>query len=253
MALILLAFPVAVGAASLISYVSRLQIQSIEVSGVKSLSSEIVRAHTESILYDGKWRLFSRRNIILYPRGEITRSLMADFPYIKTADVSRRGLFSHTLIVQIDERVPATIWCPDSLLARELPQAVTREACYVMDETGFIFAAAPESASALPRYSGALADGPIGATLQPEYFKNLQETFFLFAERNPTGIHVIDQHDFTIAFADGWYVKASLDQPGEVIVGNLETVLSSEALKGREGELEYIDLRFGNRVYYTFK
>jgi hypothetical protein len=33
----------------------------------------------------------------------------------------------------------------------------------------------------------------------------------------------------------------------------LELVLSSDALQGKEGQLEYIDLRFGDRVYYKLR
>jgi len=36
-------------------------------------------------------------------------------------------------------------------------------------------------------------------------------------------------------------------------VKNLELVLSSDVLKGKTDALEYVDLRFGNRVYYKLK
>ena len=34
---------------------------------------------------------------------------------------------------------------------------------------------------------------------------------------------------------------------------NLQLVLSSGPLKGKDSELEYVDLRFNNRVYYKLK
>jgi hypothetical protein len=36
------------------------------------------------------------------------------------------------------------------------------------------------------------------------------------------------------------------------VIDNLESVLESESLLADDRELEYIDLRFGNRVYYRY-
>ena len=51
----------------------------------------------------------------------------------------------------------------------------------------------------------------------------------------------------------GFAVRASFGNDGEAVVKNLQLVLSSDVLRGRESELEYVDLRFGNRVYYKLK
>ena len=37
------------------------------------------------------------------------------------------------------------------------------------------------------------------------------------------------------------------------MVRNLQLVLSSNPLNGKASDLQYIDLRFGNRVYYKLK
>ena len=37
-----------------------------------------------------------------------------------------------------------------------------------------------------------------------------------------------------------------------ILVKNLTLILDSDALRGKENLLEYIDLRFGNRMYYKF-
>ena len=48
----------------------------------------------------------------------------------------------------------------------------------------------------------------------------------------------------------GFEIRASLKGDPGKLIRDLELVLTSDELRGKESRLEYIDLRFGNRVYY---
>ena len=69
----------------------------------------------------------------------------------------------------------------------------------------------------------------------------------------PTGATLLNKQDFSISLAEGFSIKVSFGQDGGAIVKNLQLVLSTGSLQGKRNELEYVDLRFGNRVYYKMK
>ncbi len=64
---------------------------------------------------------------------------------------------------------------------------------------------------------------------------------------------VQDNSDFAVSLAGGYFLKASFGTAPQTLVRNLELVLSAPALAGKTAELEYVDLRFGDRVYYRLK
>jgi hypothetical protein len=68
-----------------------------------------------------------------------------------------------------------------------------------------------------------------------------------------TGATVENGQDFWVPLTQGFYIKASFGEDPESIVNNLQLVLSSDALAGKEDQLEYVDLRFGDRVYYKLQ
>ena len=50
--------------------------------------------------------------------------------------------------------------------------------------------------------------------------------------------------------ADGYFVRASFGQDARALSQNLKLVTVTDPLKSKIKSLEYIDLRFGDRVYY---
>jgi hypothetical protein len=58
--------------------------------------------------------------------------------------------------------------------------------------------------------------------------------------------------EVTYHLAEGFEVRSVVSALPE-LKGTLSLVLASEALRGKRSELEYVDIRFKNRVYYRFK
>ncbi len=52
---------------------------------------------------------------------------------------------------------------------------------------------------------------------------------------------------------EGFLLKVSYGADAGTLVKNLQLVLQSDVLQGKRDKIEYIDLRFGNRVYYKLK
>ena len=167
------------------------------------------------------------------------------FPRVESARVSRSSLFSTALTIQISERTMYGMWCAED----------TR--CYEMDETGFIFSETSYATSTKYLFTGGIAtsSGPVGQSFVKAHLPGLLTLLRLLGQAGyePRGASIVSDQDFLVPLARGFMLKVSFGVDANALVRNLELVLSSDVLKGKEDNIEYIDLRFGDRVYYKLK
>lgn len=236
-----------------LSYLPRFTVQEIAVRGAEDLPPRLIRYYAETVLYDGSYHFLSRANVLLFPREEIEHSLASFFPRVKSARIERSSLLATAATVAIEEREPFALWCKPPL-----PDG-TPDACYQMDNEGVVFAVAPESATSSARYifGGGLVVGkePVGQTFASSHLPGLSA---LLAELGQAGLHplgatVENDQDFIVPFAEGFTLKASFGKEPSALTRDLQLVLSSDPLRGKEDQIEYADLRFGNKVYYKLK
>ena len=240
---------------SVLSYLPRFSVQDIRIDGAKELRPELVHSYVETRLFDGSYRFLSPVNIFLYPRARIEEGLIAYFPRVRSARVSRPALLSTTIVVSIEEREAFARWCLPASDA-----GAKEERCFLMDRSGVIFA--PFATSTRAPDTGYVFRGGVSATSSPAgqaYLPGAFSGVLALLERLgqagyvPESISAEGEQDFSVSLARGFSIRASFGGDVSALVKNLELVLSSESLRGKESELEYIDLRFGNRVYYKLK
>lgn len=237
---------------SALSYSPKFAIQGIAVVGAKEVPASLVRAYVETKLYDGTNPLLSRGNIFLYPRAEIEKSVTGYFPRIRTAEIARGALLAQAITVTVAERTPFALWCSGALSS----DSGTND-CYVMDDSGFVFAPAVSPFSGSMVFGGglSLSSSPIGETYLPTHLANVLLLLERFRQAAfaPESVFAENEQDFSVQFKEGFELRASWGDYANVLVRNLQLALSSEPLRGKESKLEYIDLRFGNRVYYKIR
>lgn len=237
------------------SYMPQFSVQSFEIQGAKELQSEILRSRAESVVFDGRSRLFSRANVFLYPKAEIAASLMQEFPRIESIEVARASVSSTNVLISIREREPYAKWCASGVLGSEESEAM----CYTMDRGGYIFAAADATSTTLASpyvFNGALSatSSPVGQTYLPAKLSALLALLDRLAQTGFTPAEVfVDGEDFSILLGQGFELRASFGANVAELVRDLDLVLSSDSLRDKQYQLEYIDLRFGNRVYYKLE
>ena len=249
----------AVWGVSYASYLPQFSVQTINISGAENVPADLIQSYALTILDDGSHHFISRDNIFIYPRAVLERDIVGYFPRINSASVSRPDYFSTTLDIQVTERQPYALWCDDS------------GSCYQMDSGGFIFAEASASStpdSARPQTSyifkgglsdpeasstpGSIPSSPIGESYVPAHLPGIVALLKYLGQSgfNPEGVTVESDQDFSIPLTEGFFLKASFGEDAETLTHNLQLVLAPDALQGKEAELEYVDLRFGDRVYY---
>jgi hypothetical protein len=110
--------------------------------------------------------------------------------------------------------------------------------------------------------SQAAVQNPIGQTFVGAHMPGIVALLQMLGQAgfSPSGATVENAQDFWVplkpglpAGGQGFYIKASFGEDPGSIVSNLALVLSSDALAGKESQLQYVDLRFGDRVYYKLQ
>ena len=234
-----------------LSYAERFTIQTIVVKGADKMPSDVVASYVRSQLDDGRWHFLSRSNIFLYHKAAIEHALAVNFPRVLSASMGRGAPLSSELIVTISERQPFALWCA------QISDPV--ESCSIVDERGYFFADntdLSEHTSTSYIFSGGILGAPtIGNTLAPGHLAGIVALLNLLtsAGYTPKDIAIQSDRDLFITLQQGFYIKVSYGEDGVQLVRNLQLILTSATLLHKEAELEYIDLRFGNRIYYKFK
>lgn len=258
----ILVFLILIGFVFLFSWLSKIpsiQIENIEVSGNLTVSKdEIINAlrNETSAKY---LKLFSKNSIFLYPKKIIETKLADDFKRIETVSIKSKGL--KTLIVSMAERKPDSLWCfGDSSEDGNVPKNENSGKCYFLDKEGVVFSEAPDfSGSTFLRYYGLLDDieQPIGENYMTS--EKFREVSRFIDSLEILGIKVAtfraeSESDYEIDLKNG--IKIILDdkQPFDKILENIQSILTEVDLKkeyspNNPPKINYVDLRFGNKVY----
>ncbi len=239
-----------IGLITTLSRVNEINIKEVRVEGNSIVSETDILDVVKSEL-DGHYGfLFPKTNILIYPRTDITSSVLETYKYIKSINLETQDL--QKINVVVEERKPFALWC-DVLYSEE-------ETCYFLDEEGFIFSLAPTfTGNVFVKYYGEVLgivdNSPIGHQfLSKENFFGL--TFILEEMENIDLIAealIVDGNNVEIFVENGSQVLFKLDQNPLTVSDNLGAVLDSSTLGEEDLELDYIDLRFGNKVYYKLR
>src|SRR3989344_2174489 len=230
-----------------ISRLPRLNIDNIIVVGNKVVETEAIKEVAEKELAGDYFFVFPKTNIFLYPKNKLEYALLNEFKRIK--DVSFLVEDRKMLRMDVSERTPKYLWCDGIVMSPSVP-----ENCYFMDEGGFIFDEAPY-------FSGEVYFKFYGtASLLEKSFENLisfKKTLEGMGLR-PAVLSIQENRDVRIflSTSTGPEIIFKVDSDFQKVTENLEAALTTEPLqsdfKNKYSSLLYIDLRFGNKVYFKF-
>ncbi|MFH2013772.1 MAG: hypothetical protein ABIJ17_02270 [Patescibacteria group bacterium] len=182
---------------------------------------------------------FDYKNIFLFTNKKIKIDLLNKFP--KIADIQiKKNYFKRSIELEIEQRERLGIVCGDN--------------CFYFDKTGFLFEDAPRTSGSLILLINYNSDLNIGKNIFNEKFINqileirdylVIETFIKALNFN---VEIFPITEIKVATNEGWYALFDLERDIQKQLLSLKVVLQ-EKIQHREN-LEYIDLRIENRVYY---
>ncbi len=231
------------GAAGLsaLTFHQSVAISSVIVEGTRQISAAQIETSTLQALLSHEGMLYSRNTILTADLSAVGERLRKDFPRIEDISVRRYGM--NTVKVTITERIPFATWC----------DASGEGLCYHADETGFIFEEA-SGAYVYPALRGGVTEGQsIGAYVLPGIFNRLRGFVVAFRdiEMQSDAISISDDGvDMRMSFENNPDIIVLLDDDPVRVAQTIHTARTAAPVKEKYAGLEYIDARFGNRLYY---
>lgn len=224
------------------SRVEALTLMEVEVIGGETIDHESLRSIVKEELEGSYYRLVPRRFAWTYPQ-ETIESRISEIERVKNVHIERTS--GQKLVVIFEEYKPYALWC-ETLTTRE---------CLFLDRDGFAFGHAPKlQGSAFLRFSETGRIPQVGETPFNGSFIRESSAFIMrvYDELNLNIIQIekTGDEDVTYHIAGGGKLKVTLRMDSNQTFDNLETILLSEEFKHIEpGNFQYIDLRYGNKIF----
>lgn len=225
-------------------YVTRLSvftIASVSVVGGETIDITSIEQKVTETLAGEYIGFIPRRFVYAYPEEDILR-ILDEIPRLKSPVITRDGT---TLMIRFEEYFPHALWCEN----RE------SEVCFFIDRDGFAFSEAPKlEGGAFPRFH-VIGTTPARRTqmVPVEDLRAIETLRELMYEelRFPVAFVETDiVRDVFLGLAGGGEIKATLRMQPEETVANLRSILAAEEFSDiKPGSFQYIDLRFGNKVF----
>lgn len=265
--LVIIIFFISIG---YLSRIQRLKIKEISISGNKVIETDEIKKIADEHLAGNYLWVFPKNNLLFYPKQELTLDLKNNLKRISDVNLN---IYEQRLEIGINERDPVATWCGESFdetsnISNETEPSERTEKCYFIDKDGYLFAEAPYFSSGVyVKYYGKInsTDEVVGSTFASNIFsrflslKNslvnleLKPVIFYEKENGDTYIYLTSK---TIGKL-GPEIRIKNESNFEKVAENLEAALTTEPLKtefnSKYSSLLYIDLRFGNKVYYKFQ
>ncbi len=236
-----------------LSWIPYIRIQAVEVAGAQTLASSTVEQFVSEKIEGRTLLVLPKNNILLYPKGNITSRLLSEYPVLKKIEVRPKSFSA--IRVALTERTPKALWCG---LYRD-----ETGGCRLMDETGFVYTG--DLGLELPsyiRYTGT-ASTTLGYTgaVEPQQYLHAETFAALTAlvdalannqkQTSVVGVHVDEHNDVRVTFANSFVLMFALQDINRDVYERFVLALASEPfLNKTTADFEYLDLRFGDKLYY---
>jgi len=259
--IIFLIFILFITGLSLLSTNKKINIQTVNINGNNVLiKNDILKVVDQELV--GKYLfLFPKRNSFIYPGQKIKNSLLESFNRISDVQIAKDDLT--TITISIKERTGIYLFCDQEGSEEEA------EDCYYIDDVGLIFSEAPYfSGNIYFKFYDNRKDKShkIGENFidKDEFvrlvnFKKYLDQYII--RSNALILKNNEEYEFVLdKMADeDQFPKIFINKNSdfEKILNNLLSAIETEPFaseyKKNYNNLEYIDLRFENKVYYKFK
>jgi cell division septal protein FtsQ len=219
-----------------------LTIRTIEVTGGETIDHTRVQQAIEMVLEGEYIGLVPRRFAWWYPEDDVLATVQ-QIPRVKDPVVNRVN--GTTLRVTFAEYIPHALWCDHK----------DSDHCLFIDEVGYAFTEAPQlSGGAFPRFHTIGTTPTVGQVmLLPADLVAIEQLRSHVTEKLRLPVAYVEtdmMRDVFMGIAGGGEIKASLRYTPAETLSNLETILTSNKLDNlTPGNFEYIDLRFGDKVF----
>lgn len=226
-----------------------LQINQVYIAGNDEIASTQIGSIAESLMDETYGGYISKRNLILFPANILRTRILEKFK--KVSDATVRKKFPDQVEVVITERKSLLLWC-------------SAENCFIVDEHGYAYTQADFDSEEIKQNHLVRIDdmSARGVTVGKQVLSDEDLQFFLNVKdviKNKAGIEVEDSYtipssiseEFSAKTANGVIMKFSLQFSLEKALENMELFFTKKESPAHSlSELEYVDLRYEDKIFY---
>ena len=239
------------------------QIKKVEIKGLVIVDPADINTKVNNFISGRKFFLLPQSSYLLFNSNDLALLLKQDFPRLEQVLVKKT--LPDSLEVVVKERELFGVFCSSP---QDLENKIWEGKCVYIDKTGFAYNAAPvSSGSLLLKIKSDAAEARVGAILLDQDLMNdfmlLSEGLEKVAGIRPVAFEFFSQisSEIKVETSGGFKILFKRGDNFENAFRVLKTVLEQEiyphtfgsvGVKGKRAQLEYIDLRFGNKVFYRF-
>lgn len=220
--------------------------ESVNIKGLKVKGNKYIATETvEDIFWEeveGRYIfILSKKNFLLLPKKTIVAKLKREIS-VKDALIKSNPDGAE---IEIIEHKSEGEYCRE-------------EECFLINADGLIFAKSPlVMMENLVKYTGAKEENVLGQTYtDSKVFRKISQIIGLLKRINVSikSVSTEDFETFNLQSLEGPYLLIDKSDDSTLVVNNLKTTIEQEAIHEIQFKnIEYIDLRFGNKVYYKIK
>ncbi len=242
----------------IISHLPALTIQNIEITGNAVLTQEELRDYVKEKISGNYFKLFSKSNIFIYPKSKTEKSIMQDFFRLESVNFSFKNLKS--IAVHVEERKPFAVWCSSEIVDKTV---VFHDECYFIDKEGFVFSQAPDfSGNVYVRYYGLITLADTSASRQFFPSEEFKKVSSFITQIDSLGFHITDavlyeDSDVELYTVSGGKILLTTREDFSVTFENFQSLLGDKTSVSDKSnfieKLDYVDLRFGKKLYFKLR
>lgn len=220
-----------------------------QVTSLRIVGSEFIADEIAGVL----WSELKTRNffvlpsthVLFVPEKRVAQSVQMQFPEIEDVDVSR-NIFG-VVEVSVSTRRPWIVVCREE-----------RGLCFYVSSDGTVYSESPHfSGSALVKIFDMRGDDiyPGSRFLSEEKrvaFSKVYEEFENYGFTEISKVSILKQDRMEVVTDEGWKAIFDLRANANEMLENLRTAITVQ-IKDKKKDLDYIDLRFGNKLFFKFK
>jgi hypothetical protein len=244
-----------ISASYILTRLESFRVEKIVIEGNLLAKEEDIQAIIDDVTGNDTYRIFSHHNYFIYPQSQIRNSILKNIIPIK--DIVFEKIPPLTIKLKVEERQPFALFCKKGIKAL----SVDSSNCYFFDKEAIVYSKAPSfSNEPFIKFSG-FVEGEItpGTVLFTK--EKMQEYTFLFNSLENENIVIQefiknDDGDLVLSTKGGTQLIVSERVGLSKSLENLKVFLADEKsanLSEALSRLEYLDLRFGNKIYYRYR
>ncbi len=214
------------------------KIETIVISNNKDVNADLIQITTRKNLASVNSMALFRGTILTYNKKSIKEDLLFTYPRLESVELNIIKL--DTIEIVVEERIAVAQWCGES--------------CYLVDRGGFVFEEIKSSRDDLVKFKGNLSRDVLRQTLLKEDFIRVN-SLIKSLQNSRIQVEVVDINDREMVIKNKEHpdFKIKIDDNLDRVFSYIEITLDSKGYKEKlatDDGVGYIDLRFGNRIYY---